>query len=199
MVTGKDILWSISIPFRIKNSFELDATEFVNLLVFESLDVFSIEIAKKLITLAQEKGFIEIKDNKMKYKLPDLWKPMIYKLDWVPNFDDIGDVHEYNLPSLEKVPELQYIPKISSTLTIKSESDFIDELTEKDSTIRKERTIIENEVKMESIKEKKPKKKSVEEIIEEKKSPAPKKIGKKPKKHAKKDQDKKVKSLEDFF
>lgn len=199
MVSGKDILWSISLPFRIKNSIKLDLNEFINILIFDTFDIFTIEIAKKLITLAKDRGFIDIKDSIIEYKLPDLWKPIIFKLDWVPNFNDIGDIEEFELTPIKELPELKYLPKKSKLTESKPKTDFIDELKEQES----------EKIKQEESKKEKPKKKKTEKgnlkenkeekTRKEKKVEKSKKKEEKIKKISRTKKEKKLKSLEDFF
>jgi len=199
MVSGKDILWSISLPFRIKSDLKLNVNEFINLLVFETFDVFTIEIARKIITLAKDKGFIDIKDSIIEYKLPDLWKPTIFKLDWVPNFDDIGDIEEYRQAPLQELPELEYIPKKSTSSVSTPKNDFIDELTEQET-----KRINIDEPKKEKSKTKKKKEEKIKDMKEEKpkkriKPEESKKQKEKSKEILKMKKEKKLKSLEDFF
>ncbi|MHA1784026.1 MAG: DUF2240 family protein [Promethearchaeota archaeon] len=184
MTSGRDILWSISMPFRIKNTRELNVNDFINILVFETFDVFNIEIAKKLITLAKEKGFIEIVDDSIKFLLPNLWNPIVYKLDWVPDFSEIGDVKEFETHSLPYLPELKFSPRKSK----------IKDLVKMETANFKGKKIIKNKAKTkkeDEIKEKTEKKsKKVKRSL--------KRI-KKSKKRIKKVKPKKIKSLEDFF
>jgi len=185
VVSGKDILWTISLPFRIRNEIELDIYEFINLLVFETFDTLDIEIAKKLLTLAEEKQFIELNNGRIKFLLPNLWKPAIYKLDWTPNLDGIEEVKEFKLNPLPKVSELKYIPKkvkkIEYVMETNSIEKTIKEIPKKEPTAKKKKKI---------------KKAKKDEVKKEKKK---KKTEKESKKKPQKVVVKKGKSLEDFF
>ena len=183
MVSGKDILWCVSLPFRIKNNLHIHVEEYINILVFETFDVVTLEIAKKLITMGLEKGFIEVIDDNINYLLPDVWKPVLYKLDWVPNFEGMDEINEFELNPLQKYPELIYIPKKSRELDSRSKTDFIDDLSEAEA---------EKIVKKEPEEKKSEKKITPEKKIEQKSAD-------KKNKREKKSKQKKLKSLDEFF
>ena len=185
MVSGKDILWTVSLPFRIRNTSELDLYEFLNLLVFETFNALDIEIAKKLLTLAKEKEFIAIENGKIRFLLPKLWKPAIYKLDWKPNLEGIEEVKEYEIDPLPTVPELIFIPneikKMEKVVETDSIETAIKEIPKKKSKVKKEKKI--KKAKKETVlKEKKKKKSKKDSQIK-----------------LKKVVEKKGKSLDDFF
>jgi len=200
VVSGKDILWTISLPFRMRNTSELDIYEFINLLVFETFNSIDIEIAKKLLTLAEKKDFIELKNGKIRYIPQNLWNPVIYKLDWAPNLEGIEEVKEFKLDPLPKVSELKYIPKkvkkIVTTIESPSIETAIKEIPTKKPKAKKKKTTEAKKKSAKKVKEKKLKEAKKEIVKKEKKKKKSKKESKtKPKKVA----EKKGKSLEDFF
>ena len=157
----------------------------MNLLIFETFNSIDTSIAKKLLTLAQEKEFIKLYNGKITFLLDNLWKPAVYKLDWQPNFDDIEEVKEYELDPLPSVPELKYVPRKIKKIKPPIESDPIE------TPVKKIR-----EKKPKAKKKKKSKKPRKEVAKKKKKLKKSKKVSKKkPKKVVKK----KGKSLEDFF
>ncbi|MHA1131808.1 MAG: hypothetical protein ACTSRC_05570 [Candidatus Helarchaeota archaeon] len=105
----RDILWAVSLPFRIYNTKELGINLFTFTLSFDAaLPKCNVSTARRLLALALEKGWIEREANILRAKF-ELWQPKFFPPEWKPNFSNIG-----NSPMVDLIPletNIQYIPK----------------------------------------------------------------------------------------
>ena len=166
----KDVLWTISIPFRMYNTKELDINTFTFTLSFDAaLRNCNVSTARKIITLALEQGWIERDKDLLRAKF-ELWQPKLFPPSWRPKFSDLEKVSIIDLipidSSIEYKPEIQIVKKARP---IEMEPLFTPKSPDKET----------DEEKLEKE----------EEIPKEKKKPVPKKTPKK----------KGQKSIQDFF
>lgn len=185
----RDALWAISIPFRMYNMKEMDLNTFIFTLSFDAaLPNCDVSTARKLVTFALEKGWIERseKTNLIMAKF-ELWQPKFFPPMWRPNFSN-----------LQKTPMVELIPLDAS---IKYEPKIVEKIKLPKPAARtpfsssKPKKPVESKISAE--KKKKPKAakkdKKEEQVTEEKLPPKKKPKGKK--KAKKKGQ----KSIQDFF
>ena len=167
----KDILWTISIPFRMYNTKELDINTFTFTLSFDAaLRKCNVSTARKIISLALEQGWIERDKDLLRAKF-ELWQPKLFPASWRPTFSNLEKASMIDLIPLDS--SIEYKPKktqiVKKSKPIETEPLFTPKLPEK-------------EADEEKLEEKK-------EILKEEKKPTAKK---KPKKKGQK-------SIQDFF
>lgn len=186
---NRDILWAISLPFRMFNTQELDLNSFIFTLSFDTaLQNINVMIARKLVTVALEKGWIDKKeeDNSLHANF-ELWEPKFFPPSWQPTFKDLLNVTPIKLTPLDTTVE--YKPKIIKKVK-KSEPIEVSPLLNL-STIKEERKETTKKQKIELEKR---------EVPDEKESKETKKIEiAKKKKTSKKEKGKGQKSIHDFF
>ncbi|MHA1651267.1 MAG: DUF2240 family protein [Candidatus Helarchaeota archaeon] len=185
----RDVLWTISIPFRIYNTKELDINTFIFTLSFDAaLPNCKVSIARKLITLALEKGFVEWVNGKNTLRAKfELWKPKLFPPAWKPDFSNLEKVPMVDLIPLDISKEYkpEPLPQLRKT-----------EYFEKTQLYTSKPPKLGEEVPPVEPKEAPPKKKP-----EKKKKPLPskKKVPSKKKKTKEKEKRKGQKSISDFF
>ncbi|MFX1297427.1 MAG: DUF2240 family protein [Promethearchaeota archaeon] len=186
---NRDVLWAVSIPFRMYNTKELDINTFTFTLSFDTaLMNCNISTARKLITFALEKGWLEISgDNHILHAKFELWEPKSFPSSWNPIFSNIEDIPMIDLIPLDSSTEYKpQRPKIvKKPEVVEVEPLFTREHTEK----AKEKEVIEQK---EIKKEKEPAEKK--EIAQKKERKPSKK-----KKSVKKAKTRGQKSISDFF
>ena len=178
----RDILWAISLPFRIYNSKELDINKFAFTLSFDAgLPSCDISTARKLISIALEKDWIE-RDRNMLHAKFEPWQPKFYPPTWKPNFSDLDKNSMVDLIPLEA--SIEYKPQIIERVKpkiVENKPLFSSRTSSEDVEFE---AVEEEEVNEERADEKKDKKSKV----------TPKKSGAKKKKKMKGQ-----KSISDFF
>lgn len=109
---NRDILWAISLPFRMYNTKEVDINRYIFTLSFDTaLPNINVSKARKLISLALEKGWItRIEGENLLHANFELWEPKFFPPSWRPNFANLPSVKLIDLIPLES--EIVYKPKI---------------------------------------------------------------------------------------
>ncbi|MHA1144064.1 MAG: DUF2240 family protein [Candidatus Helarchaeota archaeon] len=105
VLSRKDLLWSSSIPFRIKNKFKITEDEFILGLCYDHFEGCSFTDAKKILHLALQEGFVSRENGFLIFKNADIWSPP-FPLDWSPDFNLLQDVEEEPLQHLPKTEPL---------------------------------------------------------------------------------------------
>ncbi|NVM55530.1 MAG: DUF2240 family protein [Candidatus Helarchaeota archaeon] len=186
---NRDILWTISIPFRMYNTKEMDINTFTFTLSFDAtLPNCNVSVARKLAYLAVEKGWIEKIENTNRLRAKfELWEPAHFPSNWRPKFSNLQKVPLIDLVPLDSAVEYNpLIPKKPQKTQLAEVTPF--SISKPPKADKSEASKREKE---------KPVKKQIskaEEPIEGKKKPIPKK-----KKVAKQAKKKGQKSIQDFF
>ncbi|MHA1266219.1 MAG: hypothetical protein ACTSRS_13385 [Candidatus Helarchaeota archaeon] len=124
---NRDILWAISIPFRMYNTKEMGINQFIFTLSFDTaLPDCNVSIARKLASFALQKGWLEkLEEKKVLRAKFELWEPKFFPPSWHPKFSDLEKVPLIDLEPLES--HLKYEPRIGireKQHEIKEESAF---------------------------------------------------------------------------
>jgi len=187
----RDLFWTISIPFRMYNTKELDINKFIFTLSFDAaLKNCDVSTARKVVALALEKDLIERDANKsniLRAKF-ELWEPKLLPPSWSPTFVNLENISAVDLVPLESTIEYKPRPveRIKRAepkemdLFFKSRAPKVEQAQEVEEK--------EEEIIPEKLEEEK------EEVTEKRKKAAPKK---KPAK--KQEKTKGQKSIQDFF
>ena len=199
---SKDLFWTISIPFRMYNTKELDLNTFIFTLSFDAtLNNCDVTTARKLVTLALEKNLLEQDKTKNLLRAKfELWEPKLLPAGWSPKFVNLEKVASVDLAPvsatiaynprpverMKKVTPMEMEPLFRSQAPKGRKTKKIEE---------KEEAIVEELPKTEAPEIAQEKmEKEVESVEKEKKKPASKKTeAKKPEKT------KGQKSIQDFF
>lgn len=186
---SRDILWAISIPFRMINSKEIDMNTFTFTLSFDAaLRNCSVSAARQLIQMAIDKGWIERVENTNKIRAKfELWKPKFFPPTWRPNFAILQKGPMIDLSPLNSA--IEYKPK--SQKRIKKASSREDSIFTRSKPIKTEKIEKREILNKKTSKEQSPKDKAISDV---KKKPSTKK-----KKVVKKVRKKAQKSIQDFF
>lgn len=109
---NRDILWAVSIPFRMYNTKELNINQYIFTLSFDAaLKDVDVSTARKLVYLAIEKGWIEQDKKANVYRAQfELWEPKFFPPSWKPSFKGLEKVPKMDLLPLEN--SVQYKPRI---------------------------------------------------------------------------------------
>jgi len=107
----KDLFWTISIPFRMYNTKELDLNTFIFTLSFDAaLKNCDVSTARKVIMLALQKDLIERDPDKNTLRAKfELWEPKLLPPNWSPTFVNLEDI-----PPIDFIPlqsNIEYNPK----------------------------------------------------------------------------------------
>jgi len=198
----KDLFWTISIPFRMYNTKELDLNTFIFTLSFDAtLRNCDVSTARKLVTLALEKNLLEQDKSKKVLRAKfELWEPKLLPAGWSPKFINLENVASVDLApitstivytprpveKIKKVAPLEMeplfrsqAPKVQKTKQIEEQEEIIAEETSKEES---------PEIAEEKLEE------ETERVEKEKRKPASKK-----KEVKKPEKTKGQKSIQDFF
>lgn len=95
----KDLFWTVSIPFRMYNTKELDLNTFIFTLSFDAtLSNCDVSTARKLVTLGLEKNLLEQDKTKNLLRAKfELWEPKLLPAGWSPKFVNLEKVASVNL------------------------------------------------------------------------------------------------------
>ncbi|MFX1296041.1 MAG: DUF2240 family protein [Promethearchaeota archaeon] len=109
---NRDILWAVSIPFRMYNTKRLDINTFIFTLSFDAnLPNCNVSTTRKLASIALEKGWIEkAEGGNILHAKFELWQPKLFPPSWNPKFVNLGKVSMINLMPLDSTVE--YKPKL---------------------------------------------------------------------------------------
>ncbi len=186
---NRDILWAISLPFRMYNKKELDINKCIFILSFDTaLPNINVTTARQLISLALKKGWInKVEGENLLHANFELWEPKFFPLNWHPNFTNLQQTPTINLTPLDST--IEYKPKISKRIK-KVEPLEVSPLSPRKKTKEKKKQPVKKP-KKKAGKKKAVKKEETEEI-QIKTTPEKKKA---PKKQKRKGQ----KSIQDFF
>lgn len=111
---SRDILWAVSIPFRMYNKKKLDLNTLAFTLSFDAA-LCDVSTALKIITVALEKGWIERTKEEDKFLAKfEFWKPRFLSPSWRPDFSGLEDVPTQKLSPLDKT--IEYKPIIENIL-----------------------------------------------------------------------------------
>ncbi|HUX98156.1 MAG TPA: DUF2240 family protein [Candidatus Deferrimicrobium sp.] len=208
----RDVLWTVSIPFRMNNTKELDLNNLIFTLSFDAgLPNCNVSTARKLVNFAIESKFIAKRaDNKNIIEAKfELWEPKYFPLDWHPDLSKLEETKMVELipldSTIEYKPEVQnYVrtPEHAETMISLMLGPIIDiEKKKRKSPLisaiqedgpKKKQVIEEEENEKEPLLKEKPIK---SKDIKKEKQETPKKEKKSPENEKKKGQ----KSLQDFF
>ncbi len=198
----KDLFWTISIPFRMYNTRELDINTFIFTLSFDAtLRNCDVSTARKLVTLALEKNLLEQDKSKKVLRAKfELWEPKLLPAGWSPKFINLENVATVDLAPLTST--IVYTPrpveKIKKVAPMEMEPLFRSQAPE----IKKTKRVKEKEEIIAGEPPKKEKLETAPEKFEEEQVKAEEEKGKpvSQKKVAKKQEKTKgQKSIQDFF
>ena len=198
----KDLFWTISIPFRMYNTKELDLNTFVFTLSFDAtLRNCDVSTARKLVTLALEKKLLEQDETKNLLRAKfELWEPKLLPAGWSPKFINLENVASVDLAPVSAT--IAYNPRpverLKKVASMEMEPLFRSQAPEVQKTkkIGEKEEAIAEELPQAEIPEIAPEKleKEAESVEKEKKKPASKK-----KEAKKQEKTKGQKSIQDFF
>jgi Uncharacterized protein conserved in archaea (DUF2240) len=117
---AKDLFWTISIPFRMYNTKELDLNTFIFTLSFDAtLSNCDVTTARKLVTLALERNLVEQDKNKNLLRAKfEIWEPKLLPPAWSPKFINLENVASVDLapvpsPIVYKPRPVERIKKVT--------------------------------------------------------------------------------------
>ena len=87
----RDLLWAISLPFRMHNTKVMELNKYIFTLSFDTaLPTMNVSVARKIVSLALEKGYIDKGAGEdLLHANFELWEPKFFPPSWRPNFTDL--------------------------------------------------------------------------------------------------------------